>query len=131
MSEFITFTEIVYKDPALIKDALARLGFNEIEEGENLRLYGFRGDLRDNVADIVVRRKHLGKLSNDLGFARTQDGYVPVISNYDRRALFGGQFLHKFKVAYQQATIAELARRLGAQTEVQRNGHVTTTVLVI
>src|SRR5262245_6955541 len=48
--------------------ALTDLGFNDVEvhdQAENL--HGFRGDQRQQTAEVIVRRKHLGWLSNDLG----------------------------------------------------------------
>ena len=57
--------------------------------------YGYQGDRRPETAELVVRRRHLGTASNDLGFARTPHGYVPIVSDYDQRTLQGGQFLVK------------------------------------
>jgi hypothetical protein len=63
-------------------------------------------------AALVVRRRHLDSGSNDLGFARTADGYFPIISAYDQRTLLGGQFLPKLRVAYAERVVETVRQRL-------------------
>ncbi len=82
MSKYLVFPEIVFKDRRLLIAALADLGYSVIEEGEALPLLGYQGDRRPETAELVVRRQQIGAASNDLGFARTDRGYVPIISEY-------------------------------------------------
>ena len=112
MSKYLIYQEIVFKDRRLLLAALADLGYATVEEGEALPLYGYQGDRRPETAEIVVRRRHLGPASNDLGFARTEDGFVPVISEYDQRTLLGGHFLVKLRAAYSERVVEEVRRRL-------------------
>ena len=112
MSKYLQFEEIVFKDRRLLLAALAELGYATVEEGERLPLYGYRGDRRPETAELVVRRQHVGPASNDLGFARTEQGYVPVISEYDQRALLDGQFLVKLRTSYSERVVEEVRRRL-------------------
>lgn len=92
--------------------SLAELGFAEVEEGEDLPLYGYHGDRRSDTAALVVRRHHIGSASNDLGFARTADGYFPIISEYDKRTLLAGQFLPRLRVAYAERVVETVRKRL-------------------
>ena len=80
MSKYLCYSEIVFKDRQLLLAALADLGYTDVEEGEALGLYGYQGDRRTETAELIVRRHHIGSASNDLGFRRTDGGYVPVIS---------------------------------------------------
>ncbi len=112
VSKFLTFPDIVFKDRRLLLAALADLGYRDVEEGDALSLHGYQGDRRPETAELVVRRHHLGRLSNDLGFARTPAGYVPLVSDYDQRALHGGRFLPQLRAAYSERVVAELQRRL-------------------
>jgi hypothetical protein len=57
------------------------------------RVHGYQGDRRSETAALVVRRQHIGSGSNDLGFARTAEGYHPIISQYDTHTLLSGRFL--------------------------------------
>ena len=100
MSKYLVFRVVVFKDWRLLLAALADLGYTEVEEGEVLPLYGYQGDRRPETAQLVVRRQYLGVASNDLGFARTAEGYVPILSEYDQRALHGGQFLVRLPTPY-------------------------------
>ena len=112
MSKYLVFRDVVFKDRRLLLAALADLGYTEVEEGEALPLYGYQGDRRPETAEIVVRRRHLGSASNDLGFARTAAGYVPIVSEYDQRVLHGGQLLVKLRTAYSERVVEEVRRRL-------------------
>ena len=112
MSKYLTFSDLVFKDRTLLVGALSDLGYAEIDEGEALPLYGYQGDQRPETAEIVVRRAYLGSLSNDLGFVRTEGGFVPLISDYDQGALYGGRLLVALRTAYSERAVAEVARRL-------------------
>ncbi|MHB9005061.1 MAG: DUF1257 domain-containing protein [Coriobacteriia bacterium] len=112
MSKYLSFPDVVFKDRLLLLAALADLGYAEVEAGEALPLYGYQGDRRTETAELVVRRRYLGSASNDLGFARTAGGYIPVVSEYDQRTLHGGQFLPKLRTAYNERVVEEVRRRL-------------------
>ncbi len=79
MSKYTTFRDITFLDRGCLLEALAALGFgpHKLEEGQDLPLYGYRGDRRKETAAIVIRRKHVGPSANDVGFALTADGYTP------------------------------------------------------
>ncbi len=112
MSKYVVFQDYVLKDRRLLLAALADLGYTEVEEGEALPLYGYQGDRRPETAELVVRRRYLGSASNDLGFARTPEGFVPIISEYDQRVLHGGRLLTKLRTAYSERVVEEVRRRL-------------------
>jgi hypothetical protein len=124
MSKYLIFTDVVFKDRRLLLAALAELGYLEVEEGDALPLYGYRGDRRSETAEIVIRRQHVGSLSNDIGFTRSAQGYVPVVSEYDQRAVQGGQFLVKLRTAYSERVVAEVTRRLHGTAQRQVEGSI-------
>ena len=124
MSKFLRFGDIVFKDRRLLLAALADLGYRDIEEGENLPLYGYQGDRRAETADIVIRRKFVGAASNDLGFVRTGQGYVPIVSEYDSRVLQGGHFLAKLRTAYSEHVVEEVRKRLNGTARRTVEGNV-------
>lgn len=112
MSKYLSFPAVIFKDRKLLLAALAALGYVEVEEGEALPLFGYQGDMRPETAEIVVRRRYVGSLSNDIGFVRTAQGYVPLVSEYDQRAVLGGQFVVRLRTAYSEQVVAEVQRRL-------------------
>jgi hypothetical protein len=124
MSKYLVYPEIVFKDRRLLLAALADLGYAEVEEGEALPLYGYAGDRRPETAELVVRRRSLGSASNDLGFARTPGGFVPIISEYDRRVLHGGHVLTKLRTAYSERVVAAVTRRLHGTARRRVEGSV-------
>ncbi len=79
MSKYMTVTDTAFKDCERLMNALLECGYAETEEGARLSLHGYRGDKREETAQIVVRRNFIGSASNDLGFQKTENGYVPII----------------------------------------------------
>jgi hypothetical protein len=74
-------------DKAALVQALADVGYKLVEIHDTPQtLYGYRGDKRAELAEVIVRRKYVGPASNDLGFRRTADGsFEAIISAFDRR----------------------------------------------
>ena len=131
MSKYLVFTDVVFPSETLLLDALGRLGFraDQVERGERLPLFGYLGDQRPETAELVIRRQHLGRASNDLGFARTERGLAPIISEYDQRVLRGGRFLRDLRVAYAEAAIEAVARARRGTLARQQVGGVTRITL--
>ncbi len=120
MSAYKKFDDIQFRDLGLLKKALQDLGFAVLEEGENLQLYGYQGDMRPERAQLVIRREQLTSASNDLGFVRTEKGYAPVVSEYDERILLEGKFLPKLRTAYSLRVVEQVTQRMrGTATRTQ------------
>lgn len=85
MSHFTTLaTQLT--DADALRAALADVGYAEVEVHEHAQpLFGYQGDQRRDRAHVIVRRAHVGRLSNDLGFLRQDNGrFLAVISEFDR-----------------------------------------------
>jgi hypothetical protein len=125
MSKYLIFTDLC-ADEATLLAALAELGFgsDRLERGTDLPLYDYHGARRSETADLVIRRRHLLPASNDIGFARTPAGLVPIVSEYDQRRLrVGGKpFLTALKTAVNTRAALEIARRFGGRVVQQRAG---------
>ena len=124
MSAYKKFTDIQFRDLGLLKAALGDLGYTAIEEGSQLPLYGYRGDQRPERAELVIRRQHLTRASNDVGFQKTRDGYVPIVSDYDARVLLEGQFLVRLRTAYNLRVVARVARQVHGTQTVRTEGNL-------
>jgi hypothetical protein len=124
MSKYLTFPDVVFKDRRLLLAALADLGYADVETGEALPLYGYQGDRRSETAELVVRRQYVGAASNDLGFSRTEEGYVPIVSEYDLRVVQGGQFVANLRTAYSERVVEEVRQRLRGTTRRKIEGNV-------
>lgn len=85
MSKYVVLN-VEFNDKDCLKGALKEVGYTEIEEHtEAQSLYGFQGDERAEKANIIIRRKHVGGASNDVGFLKNaKGGYDMVISEYDK-----------------------------------------------
>jgi hypothetical protein len=85
MSHFTTMTTQL-TDTGALRAALADLGYGKIEvHDQPQQLYGYLGDKRADLANVIIRREHIGRASNDIGFLRQDGGsFLAVISDYDR-----------------------------------------------
>lgn len=106
MSHFTTLQTQFTDTSALVK-ALDDVGYKQVEVHESAQtLYGYQGDKRSQTAEVIIRRKHVGPASNDLGFKRQSDGtFQAIISDYDRHR-HSQQWLNQLsqRYAYQAAT---------------------------
>ena len=97
MSHYLEIKTRITNQSALVS-ALCRMGFtkNQIEVHEKAtNLYGYHGDKRAQVANVILRRKNVGASSNDIGFVKTKDGtYEAIISEFDKRK-YNDQWLNK------------------------------------
>jgi len=128
MSQYTTIrTE--FNDPEILVNVLHEMGF-PVETGHNLDLYDYLG-VKRGKADLVIRRKHLGDVSNDLGFRRTGDVYKVVISDYDEAHLKKGNFLRELKQKYNVVKVKKETARQGlklVREEVRADGTVELVV---
>ncbi len=87
MSHYTVLQTRMTDEKALVK-ALADLGFKDVEvHAAAQALVGVGGSVRQQTAEIIIRRKHLGFASNDIGFKRGPKGnFEAIISDYDQRS---------------------------------------------
>lgn len=95
--------------------ALNGLGFTTVESHAAPQpLVGYQGDTRPQKAEVIVRRAFVGRLSNDIGFARAADGtFQAIVGDYDR-------------AEHGDAWLAEVAQRYGyesARAFAEENGY--------
>lgn len=72
-------------DAEILKECLKEKGYKEIEHHPTPQnLVGYHGDKRSDTAEIIIRRKHIGSASNDIGFKKQPDGtFKAIISSFD------------------------------------------------
>lgn len=124
MSAFMSLPTPIVDQDALV-EALEDLGFARaaIEvHAEAVPLVGYEGAARNIHAHVVIRRRHVGAMSNDLGFERTATGFRAHISDFDRRA-FGSTWLAKLHArhdAHHRAKLERLAAEARRREEERR-----------
>lgn len=95
-----------FVDPNILQNALAALGFHSVEVNDKaVNLFGYRGDKRPDRAEVIIRRAHIGKLSNDIGFKLGPNGtFDAIISEFDQKE-FGEVWLTKLTRKYAEIAI--------------------------
>lgn len=124
MSAYITLATPMIDQECLLA-ALSDLGFSKekVEVHEKaVSLVGYEGAHRLQRAHLVIRRRHVGSASNDLGFERTATGFRAHVSDFDQ-ARYGGAWMRKLQDRYQHHDAAKrerLARAAREATEARR-----------
>lgn len=125
MSKHVEYTDTILADKECLIQALVKLGLvatkDEVRQGQSLILRNYYGRPDERLtAELVVPSPHG---YGDIGFKRTDGGYVPIADHYDlgegayagaldRR--FGGQpgaFLRALKREHNLASVYAEARR--------------------
>ncbi len=96
------------------------------EEGQVM--YGYDGQTRPTKANIVIRRKDVGRSSNDIGFTQEKDGtFSAIISDYDS-SKYNQKWLDKLLQGYTSSTVEEVATENGFSFESrEENGEIFIT----
>lgn len=111
MSAYLTLLTPMLDQECLLA-ALVEVGFDrtKLEVHETpAQLVGYQGDRRAQTANIVIRRRHIGAASNDIGFLATATGYQALVSGYDHPR-FGAGWISQLSQLYQVHFDAKKAR---------------------
>lgn len=133
MSHFVE-CKTEFRDPQALVAALIECGFaaDQIEvHAEAVPLYGYQGDKRAQHAHIVIRRQHVGRAANDVGWERLPDGtYRAWISEYDRRHRFNTEMQGRVRQEYAFAVIQRQQRDRGRCVSRERlpSGEIEVTI---
>ena len=120
------YSEVVIElaDEGCLVAALSRLGFKDKVEvhQEGQPLYGYQGDVRAQKAHIIIRRDHVGRAANDLGFERQADGKYRVwVSEYDQKYnKYDDTWMGKLKQAYGVEKARAEAKKKGYRVSEQK-----------
>lgn len=113
MSAYKEFSEIQFANASILVQALKEMGYKP-EAGQSLTLHGYRGDARQEQAQIVVRRQQLGQSSNDLGFAWNGKAFIPIISEYDARHVLTAEWRQQLQATYSKLAVLQFLQAKGA-----------------
>ena len=81
-----TIVETKIVDAPALAEGLADMGYEDVEVWESAQpLVDYSGSETKETAEVIVRRKHVGRLANDIGFKRQPAGPMrAIISDWDR-----------------------------------------------
>jgi len=101
-------------DERYLVEALQDLGYQPEVCREGRSLVGYRGDKRDEQAQIIIPRRQLDSASNDIGFARDGTGvYQAIVSEYDRGIGFDDAWLGRLVQVYKERQTMAVAKSKG------------------
>jgi len=93
-------------------------------------LYGYKGDMREQTAHIIIRRQNVGGSSNDLGFLKKEDGtYEAIVSQFDKRK-YNDSWMAGLKGNYAFHVIRQQQERRGRSVRRERLPNGRQRVLV-
>lgn len=130
MSEFV-ICETEITDLDALKAALVELGAVEANievHDEPVNLHGFGGDVREQKAHVVIRRKNVGGSSNDVGFEKVDGKYRVHVSQYDRGRGIGSRIYNELNQTYAKQQVLRVARRKAGcritETQKDKDGKI-------
>jgi hypothetical protein len=131
MSAYQVFDSIQFRDRECLLQALEAIGYGQDKVEVHDRpqtLYGYHGDARPEKAEVIIRRRHVGRASNDVGFALKDGAYVPIISEYDRStSRWNDAAITRLKTEYARAAVNKVVSQKRATVlSNQRKGSVQT-----
>ncbi len=123
-------TQIVDCDSLI--QALNDMGYRYVEVNETAQnLYGYQGDMRPEMAEVIVRRKYISGESNDIGFKLSPNGtYNAIISEYDEE-LLGKDWLGKVCQTYAEHAVVKKLSLQGFEVAEKRIDGVTQKVHLV
>lgn len=125
MSKYLAFTEVVFKDRALLVSALESLGCTGIRQGENIPMGRYWAEQAETRVDIIVPRGTIGNGFGDIGFTRVEGGaYAPVLDDLDKSRALGGKFLPRLRAIYNELAVAQVAARVNGTMQRTASGGV-------
>ena len=125
MSKYLAFTEVVFKDRALLVSALEHLGCTGIRQGENLAMGRYWAEQVETRADVIVPRGVVGNGFGDIGFTRVEGGgLAPVLDDLDKTRALGGKFLPRLRATYNELAVAQVAARVNGTMQRTASGGV-------
>ncbi len=123
MSKYMAFETEAFANRELLVEALGEMGFEKITVGTDILLQGW--DKRDErAADVVIRRNDVQshRLLGDIGFQKTEKGYVAIIDDLDLDYRLGRDFVKRLQTQYHEATARKMAKSLGGTLIKQQIG---------
>jgi hypothetical protein len=109
------------RDTECLEGALKDVGCKPEIHKAPQHLYGYQGDKRSQTAEIIIPRKTISSVSNDIGFKKQTDGsYLAIISEYDTNE-YGPKWLEKVQKAYGVRKVKKMADDLGLEFEEKRD----------
>ena len=119
MSAYST-NQTQFRELPLLLKALEEMGFSTVEVYETTHdLIDFQGkkthyvDATGDKAEVIIRRKYLRGMANDMGFRKTANGtYEAIISQYDSHT-YSQAWLGKLSAAYARNGVIEKMAKKG------------------
>ena len=103
-----------YKQEDCLLKSLQELGYKVDVHQSPQSLRGYRGDLRQQKAHLIIKKEHIGSASNDVGFFRNADGqYQMIISAYDKGVKKCQPLLKSLSAIYNKHVVLKTAALKG------------------
>lgn len=103
-------------DTDILKECLQEKGVKDVQHHkEAVQLEGYHGDKRMDTAEIIIPRRAVGAMSNDIGFKKQSDGtYKAIISEFDKNR-YNDTWMADLNKRYAEKKIRKVAKTNGLQ----------------
>lgn len=117
-----------FKDKDALIASLKELGYKPTVNETKQNLRGYRNDIREQTAEIIVPRNQISSASNDLGFSydEAKKEYIMICSEYDLHQGVGDKIKQSYAIT--AVKLALKKNRFTVKSEVhEKNGNVILT----
>ena len=120
--------ETQFSDRDCLVEALREMGYQPQVSETPQNLEGYHGDKREQKAEIIIPRRQVGSVSNDVGFKKNPDGtYTAIISDYDKSTNFNMKKQKQLKALYAEKMAIKQAKKnglkfMGKKTTTNKEG---------
>lgn len=102
-----------FRDEDTLCQALREEGLAPAVHAKAVALTDYQGQKRPETAEIVVPRRQVGGMSNDIGFQRQEDGtFRAIVSEFDQ-GKYNEAWFKKLKRVYGEKRAVKLAQQQG------------------
>jgi hypothetical protein len=106
--------ETTIREQIFLEEALTEMGYRVETHPEGAALIGYHGEERPERAEVIIRRAQLDSASNDIGFARENNGrFRAIVSEYDRSIGYDDRWLGKVHQHYKEKQTMTMAQAKG------------------
>lgn len=104
--------QLSMNDQGCLVDALKELKLEPVVHKTPQQLEDYVGKRRPDKAEIILPRKTLNSMSNDIGFALQDGKFKAIISQYDSSIGYGEKWLKDITAKYTEIKAKKTAKML-------------------
>ncbi len=108
-----------FKNKNILIECLKNIDYSPVVYEKKHSLSGYRGDTREEMAEIIVPKNQISKASNDLGFMydEEKDEYHMICSDYDLSLGVGDKVKQSYAITALKSALNKHKFNISSETK--------------